>query len=1100
MNFDYLKEFPNLRKLTNFCNDAEQLVYSRPYLSGMSARQAMEYLVKLVYAAKVAPTDGLTMFDMLDDQRFIDWLGDSYVLNTIHYVRKMGNAAAHQGDLTSSEALSVLENLHFLVGEIMILFGVVEDYPEYIRPECKQKATAPAQAPKPEKIQPEPEVVAEFAQRMRKTIFSTAHDRDENENKRLFIRASLRESGWKIVSVSNQAMPCCATLNCIIDDSGDVIDYILNGRDNRPLAIIEETETKKNPVLGRKKAIAVAEQLEKKYGYKPIVYYTDGYHIYCIDQLGFPARRVFDFHTIEELELLKQRRSMRVDISAPVIDENITNREYQKKAIRAVCNAFSANRRRSLIVMATGTGKTRVSISCVDVLMKSNWVKNVLFLADRTSLVKQAHKNFNKLLPNVTTSVYSGGSLNRDENARIIFSTYQTMIGLVNDEKKQFGIGRFDLIIIDEAHRSIFKKYGALFRYFDSLMLGLTATPRSEENKSTYQVFALQNNEPDMAYELEEAIAEHHLVGFTVLDKTTEAMKRGIKYDDLTDEQKEQFEEEFTPEGEEIDFTGAEIDGSNIGRRVINLGTIDAMLGDLMKNGLKVDGGDKLGKTIIFASSHPEAVKIVERFHHLYKELGDDFCVLIDSHVENSDNLIEQFEQRDGLQQIAVSVDMLDTGIDVPDILNLVFFKAVKSKIKFLQMIGRGTRLSPDIFGPGEDKQGFLIFDYFDNFEYFSTQGNWSGSGDGKKVSETHSQTYNINKRRLSILKQLQEAKKRTAFEERYMKELHDFFVSELRSLNNDEVEVQYNMAFVSKYRTSENWDHITEHQQKEIEEHILALLPSEKAHMKVKSFDMLIYVVEDEFKRMVDEGKDPLKIRNGFVNVSAEISARMKELLKLKTIPDVVRNEQLLRDMMNCDYLYTDFSLEKAEAVRKQLRGLMQYLPNIKRYFIIDVPDRIDADTDEPVDIKKPYSEKALEYIAKSNNPSLAKIRNLDALTDTEKEELQRVFCEELGTEAEFKTWSGNAALLPFLRLQVGIADEAIQTKFGTILNDASLNDMQKGYMQQIIEYAKRNGDISFMDLQNFSPFCDYDVIELFGDKIILIKNLVNGIHKPIL
>jgi len=1100
MNFDYLKEFPNLRKLTNFCNDAEQLVYSRPYLSGMSARQALEYLVKLVYAAKVAPTDGLTMFDMLDDQRFIDWLGDSYVLNTIHYVRKMGNAAAHQGDLTSSEALSVLENLHFLVGEIMILFGVVEDYPEYIRPECKQKATAPAQAPKPEKIQPEPEVVAEFAQRMRKTIFSTAHDRDENENKRLFIRASLRESGWKIVSVSNQAMPCCATLNCIIDDSGDVIDYILNGRDNRPLAIIEETETKKNPVLGRKKAIAVAEQLEKKYGYKPIVYYTDGYHIYCIDQLGFSARRVFDFHTIEELELLKQRRSMRVDISAPVIDENITNREYQKKAIRAVCNAFSANRRRSLIVMATGTGKTRVSISCVDVLMKSNWVKNVLFLADRTSLVKQAHKNFNKLLPNVTTSVYSGGSLNRDENARIIFSTYQTMIGLVNDEKKQFGIGRFDLIIIDEAHRSIFKKYGALFRYFDSLMLGLTATPRSEENKSTYQVFALQNNEPDMAYELEEAIAEHHLVGFTVLDKTTEAMKRGIKYDDLTDEQKEQFEEEFTPEGEEIDFTGAEIDGSNIGRRVINLGTIDAMLGDLMKNGLKVDGGDKLGKTIIFASSHPEAVKIVERFHHLYKELGDDFCVLIDSHVENSDNLIEQFEQRDGLQQIAVSVDMLDTGIDVPDILNLVFFKAVKSKIKFLQMIGRGTRLSPDIFGPGEDKQGFLIFDYFDNFEYFSTQGNWSGSGDGKKVSETHSQTYNINKRRLSILKQLQEAKKRTAFEERYMKELHDFFVSELRSLNNDEVEVQYNMAFVSKYRTSENWDHITEHQQKEIEEHILALLPSEKAHMKVKSFDMLIYVVEDEFKRMVDEGKDPLKIRNGFVNVSAEISARMKELLKLKTIPDVVRNEQLLRDMMNCDYLYTDFSLEKAEAVRKQLRGLMQYLPNIKRYFIIDVPDRIDADTDEPVDIKKPYSEKALEYIAKSNNPSLAKIRNLDALTDTEKEELQRVFCEELGTEAEFKTWSGNAALLPFLRLQVGIADEAIQTKFGTILNDASLNDMQKGYMQQIIEYAKRNGDISFMDLQNFSPFCDYDVIELFGDKIILIKNLVNGIHKPIL
>ena len=585
MNFDYLKPFPKLKKLTGFCADAEQLVYSRPYLSGMSARQALEYLVKLVYASKIAPTDGLTMFDMVDDTRFSDWIGDKYIMNTIHFVRKMGNAAVHQGELTGAEALEVLENLHFLVGEIMLMFGVVEDYPEFVKPERKSKPVEPAPAPKPEKIQPEPEVIAEFAERMRKTIFSTAHGRNEDENKRLFLRASLRESGWKIVNVPNQPLPCAATLNCIIDDSGEMIDYILNGRDNRPLAVIEETETKKNPVLGRKKALAVAEKLEQKYGYKPVVYYTDGYHIYCIDGLGFPPRRVFDFHSIEELELLKQRRTMRQDITDPVIDENITNRDYQKNAIRAVCKAFSENRRRSLIVMATGTGKTRVSISCVDVLMKANWVKNVLFLADRTSLVKQAHKNFNKLLPNVTTSVYSGGSMNRDENARVIFSTYQTMIGLINDEKKQFGIGRFDLIIIDEAHRSIFKKYGALFHYFDALMLGLTATPRSEENKSTYQVFALKNNEPDMAYELEQAIAEHHLVGFSILDRTTEAMKRGIRYDDLTEAQKEQFEEEFTPEGEkQPDYSGAEIDGRQIGRRVINLGTIDAMLGDLMKN------------------------------------------------------------------------------------------------------------------------------------------------------------------------------------------------------------------------------------------------------------------------------------------------------------------------------------------------------------------------------------------------------------------------------------------------------------------------------------------------------------------------------------
>ncbi|MBQ3566608.1 MAG: DEAD/DEAH box helicase family protein [Oscillospiraceae bacterium] len=1101
MNFDYLKQNPKLKKLASYANDAEQLVYSRPYLSGMSSRRALEYLVKLIYASKIGNYEGKTVFDMVDDQRFIDYINDNYIMNSIHYVRKMGNVAAHQGELSSDESLKVLENLHFFIGEMMISFNLFSDYPEFEAPAKVSKSdTKPVQS-KNEKVVVEPEVIAEFAQKMRKTIFDTKHGRDENENKKLFIQASLRESGWKIVNIPNQNMPCCASLNCVINDKGDTIDFILNGRDNKPLAVIEETETKINPVQGRLKAIKAAEELEKKYGYKPVAYYTDGYHIYCIDQLGFPPRRVFDFHTIDELELLKLRKTIRKDLSNIRINDEITNRDYQKNAIRAVCSAFSEYRRHSLIVMATGTGKTRVSISTVDVLMKAEWIKNVLFLADRTSLVKQAHKNFNKLLPNVTTSVYSGGSLDRDSNARIIFSTYQTMINLINDDTKEFGIGRFDLIIIDEAHRSIFKKYGALFHYFDALMLGLTATPRCEENKSTYQMFRIKNGEPDMAYELEEAIADKYLVGFSILDRTTDKMKRGIRYDELTEEQKEQFESEFTPEDEpDIDFTGAEIRAEAIGRHVINIGTIDAMLGDLMKNGLKIDGGDKLGKTIIFASSHIEAVEIVKRFNKLYSDnLGNDFCVLIDSHVENSDNLIELLEQRDGMPQIAVSVDMLDTGIDVPDILNLVFFKPVKSKIKFLQMIGRGTRLSPDIFGPGEDKKGFLIFDYFDNFGFFNAQGNWSTMDKDMKSYVTHSQSYNIYKRKLSILKNLQESKKLCAFDSNYKEQLQSLFISEMRSLNNDEIEVQYNMAYVSKYRTAENWYSISDMTKEEIEKHILALLPSEKCHMKIKSFDMLMYVIEDEYMRMIEEGKDPLKIRNGFVNVSAEISARMKELLKLKTIPAIIKNEQLIRDMTNCDYLYEDFSLEKTEKTRLQLRDLMQYLPNKKTFYVIDIPDVIVIDGDKPSESLKTYAEKAFEYIQKSNNPALAKLRNLDMLTDDEKVGLQDIFFRQLGTEVDYNNWSGNKPLLPFLRLQVGISEEAIKTKLGSFSNDASLNDMQKSYMNQIIDYARNNGDITFMELQKVSPFCDYDIMELFGDKVVLIKNLVNDIHKPV-
>jgi len=367
------------------------------------------------------------------------------------------------------------------------------------------------------------------------------------------------------------------------------------------------------------------------------------------------------------------------------------------------------------------------------------------------------------------------------------------------------------------------------------------------------------------------------------------------------------------------------------------------------------------------------------------------------------------------------------------------------------------------------------------------------------KSYATHSQSYNIYKRKLSILKNLQESKKLCAFDCDYKEQLQSLFISEMRSLNNDEIEVQYNMAYVSKYRTAENWDSISDITKEEIEKYILPLLPSEKCHMKIKSFDMLMYVIEDEYMRMIDEGKDPLKIRNGFVNVSSEISARMKELLKLKTIPAIIKNEQLIRDMIDYDYLYEDFSLEKVEKTRLQLRDLMQYLPNKKTFYIIDIPDVIYINEDEPSESVKTYDEKAFEYIQKSNNPALAKLRNLDVLTDDEKVGLQDIFFKQLGTEVDYNNWSGNKPLLPFLRLQVGISDEAIQTKLGSFYNDTSLNDMQKSYMNQIIDYARTNGDISFMELQRVSPFCDYDIIELFGDKVVLIKNLINDIHKPV-
>jgi len=1103
MNFDYMKNASDFAQLYTYCCEAEEFAFSKPNISVTSARKAMEYVVKMIYGAVIDSTQGRTVFEMVTDPRFTGYINDQILLNSIHYIRKMGNIAVHDGTLTAADALKVLEELHFLVGEICILLQVAPDYPEFVKPSA-QTAVISNPPKQEEKLEVAQEIIAKYATRMRTTPFSVAHDRDEAENKKLFLHASLREASWPIVNRENTLMPAAAAVHCMLED-GDTVDYVLCGRDNRPLAIIEYTTTAQNLIEGRTKGIEKANKLAAKYGYKPIVYYTNGYYIFCIDQLGYAPRRVFTFHTIEELELLKLRATLRQDITNPQIDDAISGRDYQKKAIRSVCKAFTAMRRRSLLVMATGTGKTRVSISCVDVLMKAGWIKNVLFLADRTSLVRQAHKNFNKLLPNVTTSLYTGGSLNRDANARIIFSTYQTMINLVGDDTREFGIGRFDLIIIDEAHRSIFKKYAALFDYFDALMIGLTATPRCEENKSTYETFKLPDGQPDFAYELEEAIDDKFLVGFSVEDKTTAKLKRGICYDDLSPEEREAFEDTFADpdDPETLDFTGAQIEAKQIGKRVINLGTIDAMLNDLMKNGLRVNGGDMIGKTIIFADSHVQAEKIVERFQHLYPQLGMDFCKLIDSHVEGNLTLIEQFEVRGGMPEIAVSVDMMDTGIDVPDVLNLVFFKQVRSKIKFLQMIGRGTRLSPNLFGPGMDKQGFLIFDYFDNFRYFSTRGTWSTvDGSGNKPIRTRSQSQLINERKLSILRNLQEAAALCPFDAAYRDELRTHFISETRGLNNDDLSVQYNMAYVSKYRTAENWNRISERQAEEIEKHILPLFPTEQAPAKVKSFDVLMYVLEDEVPKRLAEGKDIHKIRNRFRNVVSELTHRMEALMKLKTIPAIVAQLPLITDMKNGDYLIDDFSLERAEAVRKALRELMAYIPDEQRYYIINFIDWIEeGNGGGGMGVtEKTYDEKAQAFLATSTLPALAKLRNLDELTPEEKKVLETVFTVQLGTSAEYQAWSNNRPLLPFLRLQLGIADEAIRTKFGSFLNAQTLTSVRLAYCQQIVDYARKNGDITMTVLLKESPFCDMDVTQIFGTNIVYIKQLINGLHKPVM
>ena len=541
------------------------------------------------------------------------------------------------------------------------------------------------------------------------------HDYSEAETRKLFIDTLLKEAGWNLDPAKNFEVEVSGMPN---NEGKGYVDYVLWGDDSKPLALIEAKRTTKNPTVGQQQAKLYADCLEQQYGQRPAIFYSNGYQHWLWDDLAYPPRPIQGFYKKPELELLIQRRSSRKKLSEASINHDIIERYYQTRAVRRVGESFEIdNQRKSLLVMATGAGKTRTVIALADVLMRSNWVKRVLFLADRVALVNQAVTAFKKHLQdsspvNLVTEKTSEG--------RVYVSTYPTMMGLIDDAfdgQRRFGVGHFDLIIIDEAHRSVYQKYRAIFDYFDSLLVGLTATPKDEIDFNTYGLFDLETGVPTDAYSLDEAVADGHLVPPVAISVPLKFQREGIKYDDLSEDEKEAWD---ALEWNEDGTTPDEINAEAVNKWLFNADTVDKVLETLMTKGQKVAGGDRLGKTIIFAKNNDHADFIAERFDANYPHLKGHFARVVTYKTEYAQSLIDDFSAKDKMPHIAISVDMLDTGIDVPEVVNLVFFKIVRSKTKFWQMLGRGTRLCKDLFGPGEDKRNFFIFDFCQNLEFFS--------------------------------------------------------------------------------------------------------------------------------------------------------------------------------------------------------------------------------------------------------------------------------------------------------------------------------------------------------------------------------------------
>ena len=1087
MNFDYLKNIDSLNDLYVFCKDAESFVLSRPDLSAVQSRKALEYLVKLVYQLRndTVPQRS-SLFELVSSEDFTNFINDASMLNALHYIRKVGNIAVHNEEVSQKEAMLSLKQLHIFTGELLVKLDLIKSYPLFDEALLvKTVVTIPSNR----EIDVDSELVSQLKPKINKqTTLGVGVNISEAQTRKLYIDLYLREAGWKILDKDNVKLPEKAGIEIKVQGMPNnqgigFVDYVLYGSDGKPLAVVEAKKTSVSPIKGKEQALLYAKCLQQEYGYLPIVYFTNGYQIWIIDQLGYPSRQVFGFHNIKELEYLIKLRQ-RGSISDLTINEDITDRPYQKMAITNVVESFNQKRRKALLVMATGTGKTRTAISLVELLQRNRWVKNVLFLADRTALVIQAKRNFNKLLPNYTISVLSDKDRQPDLNARLVFSTYQTMINLIDGDDRTFGIGRFDLIIIDEAHRSIFNKYKAIFTYFDSLLVGLTATPRDEIERSTYSTFDLEEGLPTFHYEMEEAVRDHYLVGYTVLDRTTKFLKQGVKYNELSEEEKEEYEKTFlTPEGD----LPTELSGADFFKKIYNDNTVDLVLQTLMNEGLKVNSGELIGKTIIFAFNHVHAELIVKRFEKLYPKLGPEYCKLIDNYVTYAQNIIDTFSVRDKLPQIAVSVDMLDTGIDIPDILNLVFFKRIYSKIKFVQMIGRGTRKSEDIFGHFKHKNQFYIFDFCDNFSFFEM------NPEGKKVNQGFSITQKVFQMKLDLLFELQKQEHQTNdYHKAYYEGIRTELYQTIRNLNRDRILVRDNMPLVDKYSVESKWTYLSKYDIQEVKNNLTLLIDSDKDLESAKAFDLKVFYI---MLSLVSEDIVAKRAIEQVVRIS-------QTLLERLSIPQVAEKKDLLLEVLTQTY-WNKANLESLEHLRNEIRYLIQYITDEVGIYSTDFKDELIDQGTKDINITdfKTYQEKVIDYLLSTDiNETIVKIKMLDKIDANDLKELERILWQELGTKDDYFNVTDEENLAVFIRSIVGIEQEAINQKFSEYLNTNILSSKQQEFVKSIINYVQQNGDITKQDLVDKSPFSDFDVVGLFNDKIEVLLKVINNLHESIL
>ncbi|WP_026661394.1 DEAD/DEAH box helicase family protein [Butyrivibrio proteoclasticus] len=1125
-NFGYLQNNKQFSLFGYSCIEAENVLYVSPAISAFASRRALELCVKWVYAVEPLQCEPRENLQGLLHNNGFPSIMDYSLWRRLQHVVKYGNSSAHTNasDVTQDEAIYSLQILFDFVQWIDYCYG--EDYQERKFDEKRIPGSADSSkdiekkyvillndakenldrvvTEKDEQIQGLLRQIEEMTaqvdkltkkkEKQKQKAYRYEPDLSEFETRKRYIDADLKELGYIF---EQQAKRNCINIEYPVTgmpnntENGDgAVDYVVWGDTGKIVAVIEAKRTSKSAKVGKTQAFEYANCIERMQGDRPLIFYTNGFDTYLWDDKYYDPRKISFVLPLEDINRIRSMKLARKSLGAISINENIVDREYQLRAVTKCCQEYERGKRKCLLVMATGTGKTRTAAALVDVMMRANHVQRVLFLADRIELVSQAKDAFSRYIENTPAC-----NLLTEKEARgndFVFSTYPTMLNAIDNERNSdgsrfFSPAHFDLIIVDEAHRSIFNKYKAIFEYFDAALLGLTATPRETVDRSTYEFFDLPKGHPTDVYTYEEARdVDKFLAPYYTIEVSTKITSDGIKYSDLSEEEKEEYEDAFS-EDETIDD---HIPPAYINKYIFNKDTADKMIRDIMKTGIPHASRNHVGKTIIFAQSKKHADFLVERFDSLYSEYKGKLCCKIVSGESYNHEVYNNFKKKDSFPFIAITVDKLETGVDIPEVVNLVFAKKVYSRIRFDQMLGRGTRLCPNLFGEGFDKKEFCVFDYMRNFEFFEQH------PAGREAKQEISYVALRFARQVKIIRLLQNAQYIDDKYQSIRNELVDVVWQGICGLKQERIEVKLKLKYVEKYRDKSLFICLGENDQDDIITHLANLITTEELDNDAISFDAIMYGL------MISalSGKDAIAMQKRSV-----ISNAVGLLSKCALIPDV--KEKIPQIRKATEDVYWDAMDPLAfEQTRRDLRGIMHYYTHDKpNERIVDFDDEvIERKERRDIDLSSgsydEYRSKVGRYIDEhKNNSTISKLVHNKPITSSDYKELERIFTSELGSKEDYEANYQNTPFGILIRRMAKMDREAAMQAFSSFIAKERPNAEQIYFIEKVVDYLVENGCVeSVRDLMS-APFdrpVKFTMLFSLEEQKELIE-IVNGIKE---